>query len=447
MQQIPHSREIESATVGTMMAYPDEDFSELVPDDFYIPEFGAIVKTILSMKSGWKEIDMVTIYDELKTSHVSVNPSQLAELSQGTWSRSSLSSYIRSLKEYRRKRAALTIANEIIHLADWEPSKLMDYSEKLSQASTIGSEKESSVSYDDVTKTYEQITSRFGKTLYGYSWWRDFGFLDEFTKWIVKKRVYRIWAPSNTGKTQFIYNLIPRLLEQKNEDWSYVKVAFFTLENTKEDTLVSLMCNHSWLNATLVNNGSIDWNWDYLTSLKNRLYIIDDIYDLDKILSKCVSIKPDVVILDYITHITVAKAQWMEKYDIYAERIPKFAKRQDLAWIDLSNLPKNLQTNEEIRSTPWFYGSSILMNNCDVSFHLMRNPEFKKTKDEVLKNPSFKHEDRVYFFTRNCLDLLITKNRWWSVFIEKTYWINFNNWWRWKELTQDDINSLWAKYG
>ena len=73
---------------------------------------------------------------------------------------------------------------------------------------------------------------------------------------------------------------------------------------------------------------------------------------MDKIFSKVISIRPDVVILDYITHVTVAKSSGYEKYDTYAESVPKFTKSQDIAWIDLSNLPKNLQINDEIRATP-----------------------------------------------------------------------------------------------
>lgn len=442
-----YSSELESSILWTIINNPDIEFGSLSSEDFYTKENWIILSAINELKSNGESIDAVSIYEHCKTSYWDIiKVPMVVSLMTSHSSVASLKSNISKLKAYTRKRVSKRLWLEISELSEWDPAKLMEFSEKLALASTIGSEWESSVSYDDVNSAYEQITSRFGKSLYGYSWWKDLWFLDEISKGIVKKRVYRIWAPSNTWKTQLIYNIIPELLEQKNEDWSYVKVAFFTLENTKEDTLVSLMCNHSWLNASLVNSWDVEGNWDYLTSLKDRLYIIDDVYEVDKIFSKCISIKPDVVVLDYITHITIQKASWMEKYDTYAERIPKFAKRQNLAWIDLSNLPKNLQTNEEIRATPWFYGSSILMNNCDFAIHLMRNEQFKKTKSAVLENPKSTREDRQYFYSRNCLDLLITKNRWGSVFIDKTYWINFSSWWRWRELTEDDKNILWAKY-
>jgi hypothetical protein len=96
----------------------------------------------------------------------------------------------------------------------------------------------------------------------------------------------------------------------------------------------------------------VEGEWDYLTKLKDRLFIIDDVYEVDKIFGKILQIKPDVVVLDYISHVSYSKGRDLEKYDYYAEQVPKFAKQNNLVWLDLSNLPKNLQTQELIRATP-----------------------------------------------------------------------------------------------
>ena len=101
------------------------------------------------------------------------------------------------------------------------------------------------------------------------------------------------------------------------------------------------------------------------------------------------------------------------KYGEYARMVPRFAKSQDVAWIDLSNLPAQLQTNDEIRMKPQFYGSTILKNNCDVAIHIMSNEEFKKTKTSVFENKfAHKQEDLTYLYNRNMVDLVVTKNRW-----------------------------------
>lgn len=442
----PHNEDVEKSIIWLMVTYPEEDFSQITPDDFYSSHYSTLSKVIIKMKESWEKIDMITLFDNIKKESINISVQEITELWTWLWTVASLPQYIKTLKDYKRKREAIKIWNEIIQLSNWDPSLMVSLATKLQLASTIWIEWESSISYDDVNSAYEQIASRYWKSMYGFSWGSDFWFLDSITKWLQKKRVYRIGAPSNTWKTQLIYNLIPSLLDQVNEEGKSLKVAFFTLENTKEDTLVSIMCNKFWLNSDKLNKWEVEWNWDYLTSLKDRLYIIDDVYELSNIFSKIISIKPDVVILDYITHVIVNWASWLEKYDVYAEKVPKFTKLRDLVWIDLSNLPKNLQTNEDIRMIPWFYWSSILMNNCDVAIHLMKNETFKKTKDEFLKKMWTKLEDKQYFYTRACLDLLITKNRWGSVFVQNTYWLNFDNWGKWKELSEDDLNRLWAKY-
>lgn len=143
------------------------------------------------------------------------------------------------------------------------------------------------------------------------------------------------------------------------------------------------------------------------------MFVIDDVYDLDEIFSQIIRIKPDIVILDYITYVTIKKFTDETKYTEYARKVVPFAKSQNVVWIDLSNLANDTQTNDEIRFKPKFYGSSVLVNNSDVNIFIMRNEEFKKTKDTVLKNRfNYKPEDLDYFKTRNMLDMVITKNRW-----------------------------------
>jgi hypothetical protein len=43
------------------------------------------------------------------------------------------------------------------------------------------------------------------------------------------------------------------------------------------------------------------------------------------------------------------------KYTEYAIQVQRFVKQTKVSWIDLSNLPTNLQTADDIKMNPQFY--------------------------------------------------------------------------------------------
>jgi replicative DNA helicase len=230
-------------------------------------------------------------------------------------------------------------------------------------------------SYSDLC---EYLESRKGKDLFGYSFGPQFGFLDEYTKGLQKGRTYRIGAPSNAGKTQLSYSFVNSFLAQG------AKVAFFTLENDKNFTLTNLAANHQKVSSYSIERGTAPLDSTYLSSIKENFFLIDDTYDLGDIFARCLEIKPDIVILDYIGLVNIKKFSEEEKYTEYAKRVQEFVKRTRVGWIDLSNLPKNSEDEESIRNFGGFYGSSFLKNNADVCLHMFRSSQFaayKKSKE------------------------------------------------------------------
>lgn len=440
-----NNEDVEKSTISIMMNYPNEDFSQLSTEDFYNHKYKIIVEGIIEMKKENIPIDMITLYEKVKWRGVTTI--DITSFSEGNSSVASLPQYISLLKWYRRKREQHKLATEMTELSDGSPTSLLHYADKLKELSLIGEMRDDTVKMDDVNLAYEQIMERMGKTIYGYSWGSQFSFLDNMTKWLLKKKIYRVGAPSGKGKTQFIYNVIPELLKQKNPDGSDVKVAFFTLENTKEDTLTAIMCKANRINQFKLNKWEVEGNWQYLVDLKDRLFVIDNLYDLDDIFVKIAQIKPDVIVLDYISYVTIKKCTEEAKYSEYARKVVPFAKSQDIVWIDLSNLANDTQTNEEIRFKPKFYWSSILVNNSDVNIMIMQNENFKKTKDNVIKDRvKYWKEAQDYFMTRNMIDMVITKNRWWPPWYETLYGINQDNGGIYQELSLDELDKLWAKY-
>lgn len=452
---MPHSDQIENAILWAVMIDDGSWFPVTVEkDDFYDPVNAILWWIIQKLRVRGEPIDTLAISREVEKEYKQLMDDGRLDnrtiCDKMTWvfTSANIDYYVKQLKELRRSREAIKIWDALLS-GENDKWKILMMSEKLAEIASIGSQwSDGNIVHDDVNSAYELMIERMWKKVWGYSWGKQFQFLDEYTRWIMKKQVVRIGAPSGVGKTQFVYNIIPELMTQKNPDGTPVKVLFFTLENAKEMTLTSLLCKAKGYDFQDLSEWKIDWDWQYLVELKDKLYIVDDLYDLDEIFAKVKEVKPDVVILDYIGYIQVKWFPWEDRYKEYAKRIVPFAKKNNIAWIDLSNLANETQTNDEIRFKPKFYGASELVNNSDVNIFIMRNEEFKKTKDKVMRDRfSYSAEDVAFFRKRNMLDVVLTKNRWGSPWFETTYWVNQENGWIYKEVEKWDLDKLWAKFG
>lgn len=155
-------------------------------------------------------------------------------------------------------------------------------------------------------------------------------------------------APSNLGKTQMLYNVINSLIAQG------AKVAFFSLENDRDFTITNLMANYMGVNSHAIEKGTAHPDGDYLGKLKDKLYIIDDTYELSEIFAHCLSLKPDVVLLDYIGLVSIKKFAESEVFTEYAKQVQRFVKKTQVGWLDLSNLPTDVD-EDHMRTKGSFY--------------------------------------------------------------------------------------------
>ena len=147
------------------------------------------------------------------------------------------------------------------------------------------------------------------------------------------------------------------------------RVAFFSLENDKTFTICNIMANKENVNSYAVEDGthSVDFGW--LDKHKSSFYLIDDEHDMSRIQARILEIKPDVVFLDYIGLVDIRGVKEEEVYTKYAKSMQKFVKKTGISLIDLSNLPVTA-TEETVRQSGQFFGSSFLKNNTDVGLHL-----------------------------------------------------------------------------
>jgi hypothetical protein len=70
-------------------------------------------------------------------------------------------------------------------------------------------------------------------------------------------------------------------------------------------TMSNLLANRQRINSWDLESGKVDVDFQAIEEMQGNLFIIDDTYELSEIFSKVLSIKPDVVILDYIGLVSI----------------------------------------------------------------------------------------------------------------------------------------------
>lgn len=424
-------KEIEDSIIGRLLVGSDQSVSStnLSVESFSTSSNRVIFSTMEAIEKEGGKIDLMSVSSRIRDRHpeAKITNKELIGLTELANSYVQMPSLLRRLNDILRKESAISIAQEIeLHAMSWDISNdtIFKMADKL--LSTISSD---SSKYDVGNNSLDDLDAyledRKGKTLFGYSFWEKFSMVDNCTKGIQKWRTYRIGAPSNLGKTQMAYNFINSLIKQG------AKVAFFSLENDKNFTITNLMANHLGVNSHDIENWMVQPDYSYIESLADKLYIIDDTYELSEIFANCMEIKPDVVVLDYIGLVSIKRFSEDEKYTEYAKQVQRFVKKTRLSWIDLSNLPTGID-EEYMRFNGNFYWSSFLKNNADVGIHLMDYKPFYEWKKSMEDSPAHLNKiasDTSYKRRWNSVKgatVLISKNRIWPAKVEENYTINFN---------------------
>lgn len=233
-----------------------------------------------------------------------------------------------------------------------------------------------------------------------------------------------------THNTQLTYSMINSVLAQG------AKVVFFTLENDNNFTLTNLCANFQKVNPYNIERGTEALDTDYVSSLKEKFFLIDDTYELSEIFARIQEIKPDVVFLDFIGQVDIKGTDENSKYGEYARRVQKFVKRSRVSWIDLSNLPKSAEDEDSIKATGGFFGDSALKNLADVGIHLYRFQPFNDFKNSLYGTPAYDMVKNL-----KVVGLYISKNRLGVARVGTNLKINFDKGGEVSEATREEVTN------
>lgn len=395
--------------------------------EIYTPELAIILESIIELREEGVVADIVSVVQRLVDKgkfypvFPSIDQSYINELMMGDFVYANLKNYETIVKENSLKISAQKVVEKLLSDPDRSAAAILARGQELISIATTWWWLWTK--WFDISHAHalaDKIGSLNGKDLHWFSFGQWFSFLDYATKGIQKGRTYRIGAPSNVGKTQFAYSIINNVIAQ------WARVMFLTLENEVQTTLGYIMSNHQkiWINGIM--KGEAIGDFDYLDSIKDSLAIVDSTYYLNDIFSRIIEFKPDIVILDYIGLASIRGFTDETKYTEYAIQVQRFVKQMQISWIDLSNLPTQLQNSEDIRWNPQFFWSTFLRNNTDVGIHIMPWKEFYEMRGTVLWGDIYNDAQRAKLSAVSGVSMIITKNRLWPHSIHENFIIDFN---------------------
>ncbi|MEI8011292.1 MAG: replicative DNA helicase [Candidatus Omnitrophota bacterium] len=282
----PQSQAAERAVLGAMLL--DEDaigavIESLDSSFFYDASHQKIFEGMVRLYADRKNVDIITLSDRLKSDGVleSVGGSgYLAELADSIPTAANVMFHVDIVKEKGLKRKLIKSSTEIVARSydeGIEASVLVDDAERLIFEIAHARQKQQSFAVKDIVKeTIKVIDSLYHRkeTVTGVP--TGFYAFDKLTSGLQRSDLVIVAARPSMGKSAFAATIAEYASIDKG-----VGVAFFSLEMSKEQVVMRMLCSQARVDASKVRTGMLaSSDWPLLTRAAARLsnipFFIDD---------------------------------------------------------------------------------------------------------------------------------------------------------------------------
>ena len=317
--QLPHNTEAEQAVLGAMLVDADRIplvIEKLKAEDFYLRQHRQLYETIYSMFNYSRNIDLVTILDQMRqdgTYDEQTSTAFLKQLMDMTTTKFGLEEHITIVKDCAQLRALAQICSKIGDLAREGRERAAALVELASQDIYELRQGRDSSSLEPMEKVVSRVLARLGELsasgdqLPGIS--TGLKVLDRALTGLNKSDLIILAARPGMGKTSMALNMALHAGK-----FSGKSVAVFSLEMSKEQLGMRLLSGESLIeNRTLATGRLNDDEWVRVAQAANiltqtKLYIDDDpSVTVADIKAKCQRVKDlGLVVVDYLQLMTSA---------------------------------------------------------------------------------------------------------------------------------------------
>ncbi len=282
IQSLPHSIEAERSVLGSMLldaSALDAMLEQLKPEDFYQQSHAQIFESMRKIRQDGDQVDVVTLTNALERSgklESAGGPVYLTELMSFVPTAANVQHYERIVEEHSIQRALIRVGNDMIRDG---MNDQRDVEQSLNDASRKGK--------------LTGIATGFSK-------------LDRLTNGLQKSDLIILAARPAMGKSAFAMNIAQYAALHDNRS-----VAVFSLEMSKEQLMMRIMCTEASVDSQKIKDGSLNDAemmrlMDVSEPLANAKLFIDDSAGatVASIRSKCRRLKAqqglDLIIIDYM---------------------------------------------------------------------------------------------------------------------------------------------------
>ena len=261
----PHSMEAERSVLGSMFLDPKAVFialERLLPEDFYAKRNQLIFEAMGELSESGKPIDTVTVVDRLERRGLLSDVDDtlyIADLAGSVPSASSVQYYVDIVEQKSVLRALIEAGNEIIRDAAHSEEEVAEIVNRAGDLIYKIAVKRRRDSLEHIKKALLE-----GYQIIGESMQSDTGLLgiptgfkrlDRKLSGLQKSQLIIVAGRPGMGKTSFALNIA-----QHVEISGQIPVAVFSLEMSREQLAMRMLCSEALVDSQKTRNGGLTYD-------------------------------------------------------------------------------------------------------------------------------------------------------------------------------------------
>lgn len=404
---LPYSAEAEQAVLGAILIDP-EKMSEVMeilpsPDYFYLSSHKVIYKVMIDLFTLNIPIDLITILDKLrmqKDYNEADSKTYLMSLATIVQAISNIQDYAKIVKkDYMRRMLVLTsreIIEDAVNYEEDEIGELIDSAEqRILDIRDTGGKREMEAVGQSIVKTFTRLDELNSAESEKYKAIpTGIGLLDATITGLNRSDLIILAARPGMGKTSFALNIARNVAVKSRK-----RVAFFSLEMTKEQLASRLLSTEGMIQGTKLRTGKLDDDeWIRLIEAADVLSKTDMYFDdtpginINEMKAKLRRLKTvDLVIVDYLQLMSSTRRidNRVQEISEITRNLKILAKELGVPVITLSQLSRDSEKRTEHKpQLSDLRDSGSIEQDADIVLFLYRDDYYKdqENKEDVNKN-------------------------------------------------------------